>query len=59
VNLIEEVRRRYVHEAVKHDLCAKGESPEDYADRKINALTNAQLLDAISDALDTLGVTLP
>lgn len=59
MNLIEEVRRHYMHDAIKHDLCAKGESPEDYADRKINALTNAQLLDAIGEALVELGVMKP
>lgn len=49
--LYEKVREDYVRDCLKHHL---EKNAEEFATNKINALTNDQLLKAISDALEDI-----
>lgn len=48
------VRSFWAQAALKHVLCENGETPEEYADRHINKLTPAELLEHISNALEEI-----
>lgn len=52
--LQDKVRLLHVHDCVKHDLAAPGQSPEEYADERINRMTNAEFLEALSDAIEEI-----
>lgn len=48
------VRHPWVHAANKHGLHKGGETLEEYADKRINELSNAEFLERISEALDEI-----
>jgi hypothetical protein len=48
------VRSSWAQAALKHGLCKNGETPEEYADRRINELTPAELLERVSNALEEI-----
>lgn len=51
INLLERVRYPFASQCQKHDLARNGETPDEYADRHINNMTNVELLQAIEDAM--------
>lgn len=50
-SLLEHVMSMDVHQAKKHGLSRHDETPEDYAQRQINAMDNVHLVEAIESAL--------
>lgn len=46
------VRFMWVFDAYKHQLNAKGQSVEAYADQHINQMTQAEFLESLSEAIE-------
>ncbi len=56
ITLQDRMRFLWVFDGLKHDLMAKGQSAQQYADEKINALSQAEFLEAISEHLEEMKV---
>lgn len=52
--LQDRVRHLYVHDCIKHDLGRPGQTPEEYADEKIDRLSNSEFLAMLSDAIEQI-----
>lgn len=50
--LQDKVRFLFVHDAKKHSVQPQGMSPEDYADKQIDKMSNSEFLAALSQALE-------
>lgn len=52
--LQDKVRHLYVHDCCKHDLGRPGQTPEEYADEKIDRLSNSEFLAELSRAIEEI-----
>lgn len=52
--LQDKVRFMYAHDDAKHGLASKGQSTTEYADEKINRLSNAELVELLSTGLEEI-----